>query len=749
MLLALACTAVAAGPLLQGRGIDTADTAVYYTLSSWEWLHHAITQGVSPWFVPGKLGGVSLYSDTVPMAPFYPAAGLLYVLPAGQALAVSALLHALGTVLTVRWLARVHGVSARSAALAGAAVAVGPLGAALFIDLQLEVLPILLWFPLLLGADARLAEASSRAERVRWAATAAGAGGLMLLGGELRWGAGAMLAWLLVAGLRRQGLGRALVAWLAALAAGAAAWLPALLEIRTSGTLIPTLQSLGLPQAERFGPEHFGGWLAPKPFWYDRDLSLGAILGLCFLLALPALRGPLRRLAACGMLLLLLAAGAGVPGLRVLLAPLLLPVDPEGLVYGSLGLVLAAVGAAAGLDGLLAAEPGELKRRLRGPAGLLLGAVLLAMLLRGLLSQHFFPPGSHSEGWLTAIGVAAIALVIAGWLLRRRASSLLFALVLTELTLLSWQLHEAVPSQPIDLIHRADAADLDLLREGFLDITDLTELSVFDEDVIDPAEDRRPAMEQRLPRTARDVLSRRWPVHLGLAHGIPALAGHARIAPDRAIAPLGPLVEALAVDAEGGDYRRLEQVDPRRVERWIFGPGGIGRRVLRLYGIPVVVGRSGVVTRVEGVAPRCWSPTTWEVAGDPDSLFHTIISTPFHTDGPALLEEALPGTGRRPPKNLTCKDDLSLQLESNEPSLIVLLRRHHPGWRVHDSEGRELQTFPVDLLHTGLDMPAGKHSLTLRFMPPGLQQGRVASLTAWLLLLSGAAWSFRQRRVQA
>ena len=126
--LALLAMGLIVSPVLIGRGIDVPDDFLYYDVATWEWLRHALSRGVSPWFIPGKLGGVSLVGDTVAMAPFYPPGWVLALLPVSIFLPLVWLAHALATVLAGRWCAGMFGASSRAATLAGLALAAGPNG---------------------------------------------------------------------------------------------------------------------------------------------------------------------------------------------------------------------------------------------------------------------------------------------------------------------------------------------------------------------------------------------------------------------------------------------------------------------------------------------------------------------------------------------------------------------------------------------------------------------------------------------
>ena len=228
---AVALVLLVTGPLLLGEGVDLPDDALYYGVASWEWLSHSVRSGLSPFWVPGKLGGVSLFADVVPQGPFYPGAWLGLVLPSVPALGLAALLHALGTLLAVRWYTRLHGVGDDLAWLAGAAVAGGPLAVWAANDFQVDAWPTFLWFPVVLGclkraADAR--EASDGASWRRWTALAGVATALLLLGSHLRLAVAAGAALALWSLLRGRDLPGAALAGTLGLLGGAPAILPML-----------------------------------------------------------------------------------------------------------------------------------------------------------------------------------------------------------------------------------------------------------------------------------------------------------------------------------------------------------------------------------------------------------------------------------------------------------------------------------------------------------------------------------------
>ena len=80
---ALACAVlcVVLGPFVLGRGVDVPDDALYSAVSTGEWVRYAVMHGENPFFVPGRMGGVALFTEANQMGPIYPAMWPGFLLP--------------------------------------------------------------------------------------------------------------------------------------------------------------------------------------------------------------------------------------------------------------------------------------------------------------------------------------------------------------------------------------------------------------------------------------------------------------------------------------------------------------------------------------------------------------------------------------------------------------------------------------------------------------------------------------------
>ena len=736
--MALCAVLVVAGPFFFGGGIDLTDDALYGPISTWEWLRFAYSTDLNPYWVPGSLGGTSLFAGVIPMGPFYPSTWLLTVAPVWLALPLAMALHGFFVLLSVRWLALVFGASRCSATLAGAGVCLGTVGSTAFIDLQVDTIAVYLWFPLLLGASERLHQATEPGHRLRWAAVAAGALALLLLGSHLRWAAACCAAWGLWVLVRGLGLRWAALISILALAAGAPGYLPYLEHLRDLDLVGNRFSLLAVPPHERFSFWNLPGWLVAKTSWFGRDFSAGSLLGVAALVALRHLDGRHRRLAVFTALLIAAAISPELWGLRYLFAPLLVFTHPVNLFYAAVAVLSGSVLAALGLDRLLAAE--EPLRRLREDLSGWVG-VLAVLLLAGVLIKLFpgAEPWQNTQQWqghLLGAAQALVTLVLAGWLLARtspgrRRNSLLFGLVLLDLVLLGARFHAAVPSQPINLKNRLADVDVELLREGYLDITDLADLHDFQYSPEAMLDLPRAELERDAVEISTELAHRRWPVHLGHSTGIRGLAGRTRMPTARSTLLIRPLADALM--SSGPRAEPLESVDPPALAS-LFSEGGLGRRVMRLYGIHVAVGAQGVVTRIDDVVPRCYSPDSMTVVAGPGPLRERLLGRELRTRGPALLERPLPPRARRAAQ-VSCAGTGSIKVNAPDDSVVVIRERFHRGWRVHDEDGNSLDTFPVNGVHTGVEVPPGSHVLRYQFVPPGVVASLKAASLGWLLMV--------------
>ena len=704
----LALTAVLFGPLLAGHGLDLPDDYTEYALASWEWWRTALRSGANPFFVPGKLGGVSLYGDVVAMGPFYPAIWLGLLIPPHAALASMCVLHAFALLLGTRWLARTVGASAGTATLAGVAAAVGPLGMFALVDGRTGAWTALAWLPLVLGCIER----GVQQRQTRWWVLAGLCLALALLGGHLRISAALCAFVALWLAVRAAPIAGAAVALGVGVLGGAPGWLPMLLEWRgASPGGGSRLAALAGPAESGFGLTNLPGLLSPRATVFEGDYGIGAVL-LIGLLAV-SLVGGAARLRILALLGLVAAASTAVPGLRWLVAPVLVLTHPVNDIWVALATVPAAAAAAVGLDRL---------RTEGSPRGapILLG-LLAAGILLALIGDADAGLGTPRSRWMHRAGLlqAVVVLGAAALAVRRRAWTALLLVGLLDLGLSAARIHTMVPSPPLDTDRRATfhAASF---PGGYLDTAELLRLEGFGyadagdgtEEEPDGPEGPGESWEEVAAAVQADLAGRAVPPHLGLRLGVPGLAGKAKIPPPRQVDFMLPVAEALAADPTTA-----------------LDAGGPVMRLAELHGIGTVVGLDGRTAIVPPGAPRCRLIDDVEVVPDPDERRRRLLDGSWRPDR-GLVESPLE---QRPgPGELVC-DRASATVTSEDSTLLVLRQRVHPGWRFRSAV--PLAPLPVDTVHTGVLLPPGHHTVTWRFVPPGLVPALLLAGMTWVIAL--------------
>ncbi len=748
---AVALSAAVALPLAVGRGVDLPDDALFHVVPLFEWLRTALLEGRSPWFVPGKLGGTSLFADAS-IHPLYPGVWGVLALDAHHALVASMVLHAVGTVFAVRWMARSFGASATSATLAGAGVAAGTIGCLSAIDVMVDTWPVFLWFPVALGAleRLRLAPADDAAAARRWTAVAGAAVALMLLGSHLRYGAAAGAAlgvWALWRPGRRAW---ALGALAIGLAGGAVALVPSLLEWQHAASDTARAAALSVPAHDQVALWNVPGLFAPKPLRLRPDWSVGLVLAAAFVVGGAGTRD--RRLFAFAIALYATGIAGGVPILRYLFAPLLLVTHPVDTFWGALALLPGAAVGALALDRLLAEDRVALAARLRGPAGAVLGVVLAGGVLRVALASSWLPSEVERQGVLVAALQAAAVVAALVVVLRmppgRRRTAAVAAIALIDLAALAVRFHTALPSVPLELADRVEDADAEALAGGYLHLGELADLEgfLYDTGGMGPSADLADEGENfdDLARYLREnIVHLRWPVHLGVGRGIRGASGRAKMPPRRPLALLAPLADAIVGD--GPERKRLEDDHPELIRPLFRDASALGTNTLRLMRVRTAVGGIDGSLRFDAgpPQPRCWTAPSVRVLAGEDERVAELLAAPFDPAAPAIVED--PTLAERPlvPATARCDDTGDVAVEATGPALVVVGETWHPGWRVGD--GRP--TFPVNQVHFGFFADASDEApLALRFVPPGLLPAAGASALAWLTVVGLALAARRSGR---
>ena len=95
-------------------------------------------------------------------------------------------------------------------------------------------------------------------------------------------------------------------------------------------------------------------------------------------------------------------------------------------------------------------------------------------------------------------------------------------------------------------------------------------------------------------------------------------------------------------------------------------------------------------------------------------------------------------------------DRLRLRTESDAPGLLVLSEGYDPGWRA-EVDGKSAPVLVANHALRAVPLPAGAHTVELRYEPPGLRLGLAITLIGYALLaalLCGRRWGTLGRRAR-
>jgi hypothetical protein len=137
-----------------------------------------------------------------------------------------------------------------------------------------------------------------------------------------------------------------------------------------------------------------------------------------------------------------------------------------------------------------------------------------------------------------------------------------------------------------------------------------------------------------------------------------------------------------------------------------------------------------------------------------DEVLPTLQSGQIDPKQTVLIEQSPPSmaasTGAPEPVAFTSytPDQMSMRVTANSDGMLVLSEVYAPGWNAY-VDGKKVDLYAADYVLRGIPVPAGEHSVTLRYELRSLQAGTLISTTiafAFLAIGGYLAWDWRQRR---
>jgi hypothetical protein len=155
--------------------------------------------------------------------------------------------------------------------------------------------------------------------------------------------------------------------------------------------------------------------------------------------------------------------------------------------------------------------------------------------------------------------------------------------------------------------------------------------------------------------------------------------------------------------------------------------------------------------------PRAWFVDSLAVVPQADKLLGRMKNPGFSPRSLALVEKTVANV-QKPDRSYvkqTAKELHSLKYDvfTNKDAYLVLSEVYYPaGWKAF-IDGKESEIYPTDYILRGIAIPAGKHSLELRFAPESYARSLKLSLAGLLLtamaVLGGLGLHFKTRKQES
>jgi hypothetical protein len=170
--------------------------------------------------------------------------------------------------------------------------------------------------------------------------------------------------------------------------------------------------------------------------------------------------------------------------------------------------------------------------------------------------------------------------------------------------------------------------------------------------------------------------------------------------------------------------------------------------------VPVFEGPGATVAQVPDARPFVFAAPSTVTVADEDAAAQAIAAL-----GPVVVErpDAGPDAGQvassGPAQVQLLRDRaqvVSVRVTASAPTTLVVLQSYADGWRA-DIDGRRARIDPADILFQSVEVPAGTHTVTLRYQPESFRLGMAASAAGLIgvLLVGIVPLLFRRRGLRS
>jgi hypothetical protein len=148
--------------------------------------------------------------------------------------------------------------------------------------------------------------------------------------------------------------------------------------------------------------------------------------------------------------------------------------------------------------------------------------------------------------------------------------------------------------------------------------------------------------------------------------------------------------------------------------------------------------------KVRTPTPRVSLEGQWTVEPDDGRAARALA-----LDAPVVVAEgpaAGPGEGTAGSVDIQRDDptELHVQVNATRPALLVVRDAGDVHWSAQ-VDGADARTLRANVFQRAVLVPAGTHTVQMRYQPPGLWRGAIIGMAGWLGWL---AWTIRRRRAR-
>jgi hypothetical protein len=166
-------------------------------------------------------------------------------------------------------------------------------------------------------------------------------------------------------------------------------------------------------------------------------------------------------------------------------------------------------------------------------------------------------------------------------------------------------------------------------------------------------------------------------------------------------------------------------------------------------------GRDARIYRNPRALPRAFLVDRQVVVPSSDAALETVTSPRFPARAAVVTEQRLPGIAEgagsramfagRARVAYYGRERVVVETDAPRRSLLVLTDNWYPGWKA-DVDGAAAPLHRVNYVVRGVPVPAGRHSVELRFVPASWRAGWIVSLLAVVGVSATALAGWRRRR---